>query len=211
MEGEGRARASVLARLVGAGDQDVHGDRRPSRAGARADALRDLGLRGRLLVRPHEERLSGRAVVAIRGSARRAHGRVRASRRTLPAGREPGGARPARPRGDRRGRLPRPAVAPDLPRRRRARARAAVRASGRRGNGGGGDGAGDRAGDLLGRRRRAPRRGQLPDHGHGCREALVHACNSGPTLPPYPRSILFSKWIARQLSFETKLQLLERA
>ena len=47
-------------------------------------------------------------------------------------GREPRRARPADPRRDRRDGLPGPAVAPDLPRRRRARARAAVRASGRR-------------------------------------------------------------------------------
>ena len=53
--GQGRPRARLLARLVGAGDQDVHRDDvAPGRRG-RADALRDLGLRRRLLVRPHEE------------------------------------------------------------------------------------------------------------------------------------------------------------
>ena len=51
----------VLARLVGPEHQDVHGDDgRPGRRG-RADALRDLGLRRRLLGRPHEEPLPGRA------------------------------------------------------------------------------------------------------------------------------------------------------
>ena len=52
--------------------------------------------------------------------------------RPLPARREPRRARPAGPRGDRADRVPGPAVASDLPRRRRAGARAAVRAPGRR-------------------------------------------------------------------------------
>ena len=83
------------------------------------------------------------------------------------AGREPRRARPADPRGHRRGRLPGPAVAPDLPRRRRARARAAVRAPGRRRHDRGGHGARDRARHLLGGRRRPARRGQLPRHRGG--------------------------------------------
>ena len=62
--GQGRARARLLARLVGPGHPHVHGDRRPARAGGRADAVRDLGLRRRLLVRPHEEPLPGRAAAA---------------------------------------------------------------------------------------------------------------------------------------------------
>ena len=60
----GRARSSsrTASRSSGrARDPDVHGHRRPAGAGARADAVRDLGLRRRLLVRPHEERLPGRA------------------------------------------------------------------------------------------------------------------------------------------------------
>ena len=65
-------------------------------AGARADAVRDLGLRRRLLVRPHEEPRPGRARRALR--------RARASscwtctppsRRLLPAGCEPRRAGPA--------------------------------------------------------------------------------------------------------------------
>ena len=39
----------------GAGDPHLHGHRQPSDPGARADPVRDLGLRRRLLVRPHEE------------------------------------------------------------------------------------------------------------------------------------------------------------
>ena len=70
--GEGRPRARLLARLGRAGDQDVHGDEQPAGARGRADALRDLGLRGRLLVRPHEERRRRRAHRALpraRGAA----------------------------------------------------------------------------------------------------------------------------------------------
>ena len=57
----GRARARLLARLVGRRDPHVHRDRRPARERGRADAVRDLGLRRRLLVRPHEAPLPGRA------------------------------------------------------------------------------------------------------------------------------------------------------
>ena len=74
---------------------------------------------------------------------------------------------------------PGPADAPDLPRRRRARARAAVRAPGRRRRDRRGHGARDRARLLLGRRRRPARRGQLPDHGRGRREALALPGRSG--------------------------------
>ena len=55
----------LLARLVGPGHQDVHRHRpRPDRRGP-ADAVRDLGLRGRLLGRPHEEPLPRRADAAL--------------------------------------------------------------------------------------------------------------------------------------------------
>ena len=68
LEGPGRARAPLLARLVGIEHQDLHGDHgRPSRRG-RADALRDLGLRRRLLGRPHEEPVRRRALPALRGA-----------------------------------------------------------------------------------------------------------------------------------------------
>ena len=59
-------------------------------------------------------------------------GGLRRRRRPLQARREPRGARRARPRRRRADRLSRPAVPPDLPRRRRPCARAAVRAPGRR-------------------------------------------------------------------------------
>ncbi len=55
LERQGRPRTRVLARLVRPRDQDVHGDDGSARRRGRADALRDLGLRRRLLVRPHEE------------------------------------------------------------------------------------------------------------------------------------------------------------
>ena len=69
-------------------------------------------------------------------------------------------------------RLSGPADASDLSRRRRARARAAVSAPGRRRRVRGGDGARGRARRLLGRRRRAARRGQLPDHARTALEKL---------------------------------------
>ena len=61
--------------------------------------------------------------------------------------------------------LPRPAVAPDLPRRRRACPRTSLRAPGGRGRGRGRDGSCNRARMLYRRRRWSPRRGQLPHHG----------------------------------------------
>ena len=81
--GPGRARAAVLARLVGPEHQDVHRDhRRPDRRG-RADAVRDLGLRRRLLGRPHEEPLPRHAHAALRGAARPADRRLRRRGRVL--------------------------------------------------------------------------------------------------------------------------------
>ncbi len=68
---------------------------------------------------------------------------------------------------------PGPAVASDLPRRRRARPRAAVRAPGGRRRDRRADGARDRARLLLEGRRRPARRGQLPHHRRRGREALL--------------------------------------
>ena len=93
--------------------------------------------------------------------------RLRATRR------EPRRARPPRPRRDRSARIPRPAVAPDLPRRRRPRPRAAVRPSGRRRRDPRGHGTCNRARTLYGGRRRTAPRGQLPDHARRRREALA--------------------------------------
>ena len=167
-----RTRARLHAGLVGPRHPDLHGDRRPSRPGERADAARDLGLRRRLLVRPHEERVPGRPHRRVRRAARPAARGLQRRRRPLPGRREPAGARPARPRGHRRGRLSGPALPSDLPRRRRARPRAALRAPGRIGHDPRRHGAGDRAGDLLGGGRRAATRGQLPDHRRRAGEAL---------------------------------------
>ena len=98
--------------------------------GARADALRDLGLHRRLLGRPHEEPLPGRARPALRRPSTSSCGGLRRRRRLLQAGRQPCRARPAASASTRRRRLSRPALAPDLPRRRRPRARAALCAPG---------------------------------------------------------------------------------
>ena len=89
------------------------------------------------------------------------------------AGCEPRRARPHDSRRDRRAGLPRPAVASDLPRRRRACSRAALRASGRRRRDRRRDGSCNRARMLYRRGRRAARRGQLPGHGRRCREAVA--------------------------------------
>ena len=74
LDGEGRARARLLAHLVRRRDPHVHGDRQPADRGARADAVRDLGLRRRLLVRPHEEPRPRRARPALRRARAAADG-----------------------------------------------------------------------------------------------------------------------------------------
>ena len=79
---------------------------RPVQRG-RADAVRDLGLRRRLLVRPHEAPLPGRAARRLPRARGRAARGVRPRDRPLPAGREPRRARPADPRRPRRGGLSR--------------------------------------------------------------------------------------------------------
>ena len=76
-EGQGRARARLLARLVRPRDPHLHGHGQPRDPGARADALRDLGLRRRLLVRPHEEPRPGRARPALRRARAGAAGGLR--------------------------------------------------------------------------------------------------------------------------------------
>ena len=100
----GRARSSSRSGSRSCGrarDQDLHGDLESAGRRGRADAVRDLGLRRRLLVRPHEEprrrRAHGRVPRARAGPARRVRGRGR----LLPAGREPRGARPPDPARDR--------------------------------------------------------------------------------------------------------------
>ncbi len=99
----------------------------------RADPVRDLGLRGRLLVRPHEEPRRRRAHAALprargRGSWASTPMRSPPSRRARASRSSTGASARASPAIGFRG----PAVASDLPRRRSARARAAVRAPGRR-------------------------------------------------------------------------------
>ena len=87
--GEDRARARLLARLVGSGHQDLHSDDCTPRRRGRADALRDLGLRGRLLVRPHEEPRRGRADGAVPRARSRAHGGLRGRDRLRATGGKP--------------------------------------------------------------------------------------------------------------------------
>ena len=116
-------------------------------------------------------RRAARRLPRARGGAA---GRLRPRDRPLPPGREPRRSSTGWcATGIAAIGLPGAADASDLPRRRRARARAAVRAPGRRRRDRGGHGARDRAGLLLGGRRRLARRGQLPDHERGRREALA--------------------------------------
>ena len=67
----------LLARLVGRRDQDVHRHDRPARRRGRADAVRDLGLRRRLLGRPHEEPRRRRALRPLSRARAGADGRLR--------------------------------------------------------------------------------------------------------------------------------------
>ena len=121
----------------------------PARRRGRADAVRDLGLRRRLLGDHTKNVVVGELTDEYAELERGAAGGLRRGRRVLRPGREPRRARSADPRGHRADRLPGPAVASDLPRRRRARARAALRAPGRRRRGPGGHGACNRARMLL--------------------------------------------------------------
>ncbi len=70
----------------------------------RAGAVRDLGLRGRLLGRSHEEPRRRRAARRLSRARARARRGLRPRGRALRARSEPRRARPARPRGDRRAR-----------------------------------------------------------------------------------------------------------
>ncbi len=160
--GQGRPRARLLARVVGAGHQDLLGHDVATRRGGRADALRDLGLRRRLLVRSHEEPRRRRPHTTLPRARGRPHGRLPGRCRLRPPRGELRRARPANPRGDRGDRLRRTTVASDLSWRRRARTRAAVRAPGRWRRGRGRDGACNRARMLYRGWRWPARRGQLP-------------------------------------------------
>ena len=62
---------------------------RTARRRGRADALRDLGLRGRLLVRSHEEPRRGRADGAVPRARSRAHGGLRGRDRLRATGGKP--------------------------------------------------------------------------------------------------------------------------
>ena len=101
MGGEGRPRARLLPRLGGPRHQDLHRDHERARPRGRADALRDLGLRGRLLVRSHEEPRGRRAHLCVPGArGRSARGLCRrACLRS--SGREPRRARSPHPSRDR--------------------------------------------------------------------------------------------------------------
>ena len=118
---QGRARAPVLARVGGPRDQDLHRHRRPARGRGRARPVRDLGLRRRLLGRPHEEPRGRRAEAGVRRAGDCAHGRLRQRARAHSARGADGRARPAGARAAARRRVRGPADASDLPRRRCAR------------------------------------------------------------------------------------------
>src|SRR5438034_796343 len=87
--------ARTLDCAGGAGDQDVHRDRRFARGRGRAGPVRDLGLRRRLLGRPHEEPRYRRADAGVRGARSALAGHLRGSARLDPAWRVVGGFRPA--------------------------------------------------------------------------------------------------------------------
>ena len=174
LEGAGRAGAAVLARLVGPEHQDVHGDdRRPGRRG-RADAVRDLGLRRRLLGRPHEEPLPRHADARATRSCSTSSRRSTTTRSPSACRARASPSSTARPRGHR--------ARPATPASRRhpichgigARAHEPPYAApGRRRRDRRGHGARDRARHLLARGRRPPARGQLPGHRGRPREALL--------------------------------------
>jgi Xaa-Pro aminopeptidase len=67
-----------------------HGDRRSARRRGRARPVRDLGLRRRLLGRPHEEPRRRRAQAGLRGARDHADGRLRRRARPHPARRPDG-------------------------------------------------------------------------------------------------------------------------
>ena len=131
---EGKVELALGFSLVwsGAGDPDVHRDDVTAGRRGRADAVRDLGLRRRLLVRPHEEPRRRRADSGAIASSR--PGLMAVYDDAIDFAR-PGASLAELDRRIREGiaalGFPGPAVAPDLPRRRRARPRAAVRAPGR--------------------------------------------------------------------------------
>ena len=173
--GPARARrpgARFLARLVRPGYPHVHRDREPADPRERADAVRDLGLRRRLLVRPYEEPRPRRPDAALPRAEQQLLGVYRATA----IDHRPGASLPELDRLVRNGlaeiQVPGTAEPSDLPRGRRPRARTALRASGRHRHDRAGDGARDRAGRLLAGGRRPPCRGQLPDHGRRAGEAL---------------------------------------
>ena len=158
----------------GPGHQDVHGDERPPDRRARADAVRDLGQRRRLLVRPHEEPLSGRARPALRGARAAAARRLRRARSRTAA------TAPTCPELDR---LVRAGIAdagypgqPSHPIAHGVGARAHEPPYAHQAGSGTirtGMVLAIEPGHLLGGRRRPARRGQLADHRRRAREAVL--------------------------------------
>ena len=152
---------------------------------ARADAVRDLGQRRRLLVRPHEEPLPRRARRALRRAERAAARRLRRGGRSLPRRRRP---RPSSTASIRDGiaeagypgQPSHPVATASAPARtsrptrtRPARARSARAWCSRSSR------------DLLGGRRRPAGRGQLAGHRRRAREALL-ASRTGSCAREYP-------------------------
>ena len=179
VHGQGTARDDVELALpfslvwAGKGIKTFTATVGPAGRRGRAGAVRDLGLRGRVLGRPHEEPRARRAQARVRRARGATDGCVhRRAVRCIHSQHVDGRTGQIRARAHRRDRLSGTAVAPDLPRRRRARARAALSAPGRRRHVRGEHGARGRARRVLGGRRRPAGRGQLPRHGGRPREAV---------------------------------------
>src|SRR5581483_6008013 len=177
-----RACAPVLARLVRPRHQDLHGHVRPARRRRRTRPLRDLGLRRRVLGGPHEEPRGRRAQGRIRRARGASDGCVHLHQWLCTPPSLDGRPGPNGQGNARRPRLSRTAHTSALPRRRRPRARAALSAPGRRGHVRGEHGARDRARCVLGRRGRAPGRGQFPRDRRRARKALGLSRRDRPLL-----------------------------
>ena len=174
--GQGRARARLLARLVG---RRASGrSRRPAtgRSQEREPTLFEIWVCADGYWCDHTKNLCPGELdrASTSGCSRSCSARLRRGGRPLPSRREPRRARPADPRRA----SPRRAT----PASRRTRSAHGVGARAHEppyahqaggGDDRGGNGAGDRAGDLLGGRRRPAAGGQLPDHRGRRREALA--------------------------------------
>ena len=167
LEGAGRARARLLARLVGPGDQDVHRDGRPAGAVEDEPTLFEIWVCADGYWCDHTKNLcpGELARASTTSCSSSCSPSTSEARRLLPPGREPRRARPAASAtGIAEAGYP---GQPTHPICHGVGARAHEPPYAHQAGGGddrGGHGARDRAGHLLGGRWRPPRRGQLPRH-----------------------------------------------